>query len=160
MDLVRLFQSISIDRMLKKEIKKGKKENKYCSKHYPDWVDNEYNCGERKFVWGIKPSGSTEASFLTLNDAELYYSRKHNIYYLEIETHLKFDNGRTGEIQHLDNILRAFSKYMRENHFSTNGECNFFPNGELYPFSGETIEEVYAKFKIFVLGYRAFYKSK
>ena len=71
---------------IKKYLKEGRRVKKYCRKHYPDWVDNEYNCGFLKFIWGMtqNPDVEKEASFCTLNKAIFYYNRYYKRYYLDI----------------------------------------------------------------------------
>lgn len=52
------------------------KEKKRCKKLYKDWVDDEFNCGPNKFIFGVMNEGNKYlnapqnkiVSFYTLND--------------------------------------------------------------------------------------------
>ena len=49
---------------------------------YPDYVDDEYNCGSLKFIWGIKSWDDLtgkDASLFTMNDIDIIYSPPSNI---------------------------------------------------------------------------------
>ena len=55
---------------------------------YPDWKDDEFNCLDNKFIWGVKAKSDQsgkDPSFVTLNDLQIYYNRKSKIYFLDLD---------------------------------------------------------------------------
>lgn len=81
-------QQKEIKKQLKRWSKEAKKFNKYCKKTFPDWKDDDYNCGDCRFVWGVTFEGERAESFVTLNIAELFYSRIDKRYWLVIDDDL------------------------------------------------------------------------
>ena len=140
------------------------KQSRELSKYkrlYPDFKEeNEYDCGEYKFVWGVKSSidmSSAPACLHTMNDIDLIYSRAKKRYILGIETALWFDK-KEDEIAYLTSLLDAFTKYMRANNLPTDEPYKFWMSQPYILLEGETIPEVYTHFKIFVEGYKTVHK--
>ena len=148
-----------------REILTGWKQSRELSKYkrlYPDFEEeNEYDCGEYKFVWGVKSSidmSSAPACLHTMNDIDLIYSRAKKRYILGIETALWFDK-KEDEIGYLTFLLDAFTKYMKENNLPTDAPYRFWMSQPSLLFEEETIPEVYTSFKIFVEGYKAVHNA-
>lgn len=134
--------------------------SRYMKHKYPDWEDNEYNCGEIKFIWGIKSYdclASGPANIYTMNDIDITYSRKTGLYSLGVETDYLFDEGKTGEVKYLDELLNEFTKFMNESGYNTNEPYTFLMCDPRTDCHSETIPELYTQFKIFVEGYKAVY---
>ena len=139
-------------RFLNRELKKSKKEKKRCKKLYPDWKDDEYNCGPLRYVWGIQHNGEDTNNFNTLNDLDIYFNRDNKKYVLSLDTMVIMSPEQT--INHLEFLLGKFSKLIGDKL-----ECNFNPyelnvydTGEL--FIADSLTELYYKFKIFVNGFK------
>lgn len=136
--------------------------NKKMKSLYPDYEDNAYNCGSLKFVYGVKSYDDLtdqNCSFYTMNDFDIYYDRETKLYSLGIETAYGFESPRKrGECDYLKKLLEIFTKYMDENKLDKNFDlCLFCMQPEITN-KGGSIEELYAKFKLFVLGYCELYK--
>lgn len=87
---------------------------------HSDCEDNEYNCGNLQFVWGVKsPDGisAQEATFYTMNDLDIIYDCESNEYLLGIETTYSFAKDSKGEIKYLENLLERFTEFMKENRY-------------------------------------------
>ena len=136
---------------------------RYMKHKYIDWEDNEYNCGDIKFIWGIKSYDclvSGPANIYTMNDIDITYSRKTGLYSLGLETAYLFEEGKVGEVKYLDNLLNEFTKFMNENGYNTNEPYTFFLCSPIVERFAKTIPELYTQFRIFVEGYRAVYGSE
>ena len=134
--------------------------SRYMKHKYSDWEDNEYNCGDIKFIWGIKSYDclvSGPANICTMNDIDITYSRKTGLYSLGLETAYLFEEGKIGEVKYLDNLLNEFTKFMNENGYNTNEPYTFFLCSPIVEYFAKTIPELYTQFRIFVEGYRAVY---
>lgn len=131
--------------------------NKKCKKLYPDWEDNEYNCGSSKHIWGVKSwddlSGA-DCNFYTMNDIDITYDRETKRYMLGIETAYMFNEPRKeNECKYLKRLLDAFTKFMDDNNYSKNYDVCLFMSSSVIDDEAESIEELYINFKIFVEGY-------
>lgn len=159
-----MFNNFKLNREIKREIKAHEKLNKKYKKLYPDWEDDEYNCADNKFIWGIKSFDDlTEnpPSFYTLNDIDIYYNRKSKLYFLDIETIYQFDN-RDIEKQYLKNLLNLFEQYLLSLGGLEGYDYNVNKHPRLYEFNlvdgydlfkSESLEDLYYKFKMFVKGF-------
>lgn len=146
-----------LNMQLKKELKNAKKEMKRCKKQYPDWENNEYNCGPLKFIWGIKSQDdltSCNVNFYSMNDIDVVYNRDTHKYLLGIETIFE-PKSIDAKIKYLNNLLEKFKFYLKENE---KFDCNFNPHslylynsGEL--FIADSLTALYYKFKLFVKGF-------
>lgn len=159
-----MFNNFRLNRALKREIKKREKETKKFKKLYPDWEDDEYNCADNKFIWGIKSYDDiTECppSFYTLNDIDIYYNRKSKLYFLDIETIYQFDS-RDDEKKYLYNLLNKFGEYL----LSLGGLEGFDYNLNKQPrlfefdlssgydlFKSTSLEDLFYRFKTFVYNF-------
>lgn len=129
---------------------------------YPDWKDDEYNCGEMKFVWGVKSFddlSSAPACMHTLNDIDIIYDRKHKDYYLGIETAYIFTN-KLAEVEYVNKLLAVFTDFMEKNNYDTNQSYCFFMNNFNMELKAKSIPELYTMFRIVVEGYKAVYGGK
>jgi hypothetical protein len=152
-----------MDKILKKELIHSKKERKRCKKMYPDWKDDEYNCGPLKFIWGIVSEdnlGAPNPSFYSLNDLDIYYNRDTRKFLLSIETIYRFDTAEE-EIAYLEKLQAKFTEYIKGQKIVFR-KANFsllpYANGEL--FSADSIEQLYFNFKLFVHGYKDLKRSR
>ena len=132
------------------------KQEKQCRKKYPDYNgETAYDCGDYKFIWGVKSSidlCSEPACLHTMNDIDLIYSREKKRYILSIETALWFDK-KEDEIAYLTSLLDAFTKYMDDNGLQKNKPYVLFMSNPCTSMVAESIEELYVNFKIFVDGF-------
>ena len=135
--------------------------NAMMKRKYSDWENDEYNCGDLKFIWGVKSSddvSNSVANFNTMNDIEISYDRSTETYHLSFETMYEFKNGAYDEVRYLRSLLRSFSGFMCKNHY------NIYKNYDLscwdnHLFEARSIPELYTKFKTFVGGYEVAYRS-
>lgn len=119
-----------------------------------------------KFIWGILSaddlSNENEANFYTMNDFEILYNTETKKYCLSIETIYYFSQGKEGECLYLQNLMKKFTLWMKNHNYNINYEVSLY---EVFTcFIGEgiqsnTIEELYAKFKMIVDSYCAIYNS-
>lgn len=135
--------------------------NKKMKKLYPDYEDNQYNCGSFKFIWGSKSYDdlcAESACFGTMNDIGISYDRQTKLYYLDIETAFMFDgNRKQGECEYLKRLLHIFEKFMDENSYSKDFDICLFMSNPCLDIKADSIERLFAEFKIYVLGYCKFY---
>ena len=140
-----------------REIITGWKQSRELSKYkrlYPDFKEeNEYDCGEYKFVWGVKSSiemSSAPACLHTMNDIDLIYSRAKKRYILGIETALWFDK-KEEEIGYLTFLLDAFTKYMKENNLPIDTPYRFWMSQPSLLFSQQPQARLQILYKIPIL---------
>lgn len=135
--------------------------NKRLTKLYPDYKDDEYNCGTTKFIWGVKSwddlSGK-DVNFYTMNDIDISYDRKDKIYLLGIETAYIFKD-KNAECEYLKQLLNAFTNYMDINNLSKENDFMLFMNDTTINNTAKSIEELYINFKIFVEGFCKTYNN-
>lgn len=123
-------------------------------KKYPDYIDDEYNCDNLKFIWGIKSyddMSSSDANMWTMNDIDIYYDRDTKQYSLGVETIYMFDDTQA-EYAYYNSLLESFTKYMKENGLDTERNYCTFCSGLDLSLKADSIEELYARFKIAVTG--------
>ena len=115
-----------------------------------DLKDEDYN-----FIWGIKSwndlSGA-DACLYTMNDIDIVYDKKREVYMLGVETAYMFDN-YASECEYLKDCLNAFAKYMDENKLNKNEHYILFMSNPCTSMEAKSIEELYTNFKIFVDGF-------
>ena len=157
--MIKLFShKAKLNKETKEDLRRSKKEKKRCQKLYADWKDDEYNCGTLKYIWGIKSyddlSETNKANFYTLNDLDIYFNRDNKLYMLSLETIYSFETV-ADRINYLNRLLDTFREYMVTNDlFDSNYDPFFlyrYNDGNI--FAGNSITELYYKFKIFVTGY-------
>lgn len=114
------------------------------------------------FIWGIKSSDDlnegSEATLYTLNDFDICYNKENKKYIISLETFYEFEKGIKDQQNYLLNILSCFTDWMKQNNLNTNLiiplDCIFtMGSGNFYEF--DTIEELYAYFKLLVNGFCA-----
>ena len=155
----------------KKELKRANKEKKRCKKMYPDWVDNEFNCGANKFIYGVisesnnyLESKNNKVSFNTLNDLTIYYNRDSKKYLLDIEVGYN-DESKEGDIAYLDRLLKEFKNFVQAQYHL---KLSYMLEKSLFTFledksnylSADDLITLYCKFYIFVQGYKQNFKNK
>lgn len=132
-----------------------KKMTKKYQKKYPDYVNDEYNCGSLKFIWGVKSYGdmsTSEPNMYTMNDIDICYNRDTNQYLLDIETVYWFED-INAECEYYLKLLHMFTEYMIQNGLSTEPDyCSWCANLDM-TFSADSIEELYTRFQIVVIGF-------
>lgn len=140
------------------KIREWRYRRKY-KKLYPDWEDNEYNISEFKFIWGLRSgddlSSFKDTNFYTMNDLDLYYDRKREVYILDIECSYIFDSTEA-EVKYLRGLRESLKEYL----LSQGVEFNFKPRlwnaylGAKKAFcEADTLEELYWQFNTFVKGF-------
>ncbi len=138
------------------ELRYNKSVKKY-KKKWPDYVDDEYNCGPYKFIWGVKSQDcfiAGDANIYTMNDIDIDFNRLTGQYELGVETIYWFKS-KQAEYEYYKELLDKFTQYMNDNSLDTTQNYNpIFLNSEIN-FRADTIEELYIQFKIFVIGYCA-----
>lgn len=138
------------ERRYKKSIKKYKKK-------WPDYVDDEYNCGPYKFIWGVKSGDCLihgDANLYTMNDIDITFNMDTQKYTLGIETIYYFDS-KQDECEYYKELLDKFTQYMNNNGLGTIKNYNPIFCDSKFNFEADTIVELYIQFKIFVIGYCA-----
>lgn len=126
---------------------------------YPDYKDDEYNCGSLKHIWGVKSWDDLtgkDACLYTMNDIDITYDRDSDEYILGVETAYLFEN-KQGETEYLKRLLGAFTGFMESNNYKTDESYFFFMHNPETVTRAKTIDELYINFKIFVEGYCAVY---
>ena len=123
---------------------------------YPDYIDDEYNCGSVKFIWGVTSTDemcTTKANIYSMNDIDLCYDRDTKLYMVGIETIYMFKN-ISSEIKYYQGLLDTFIKYMVDNNYNTDGSIYARASVRGYiQIKGDSIEDVYSIFKIYMVGY-------
>lgn len=125
-----------LDKFLRTERRKYNQRKKYCAKTYPDWRDDEFNCLDQKFIWGLPAKGfNGPASFSTLNDAVVYYNRATEMYYFDCDLSM-FDCGDPDSAQHmieyLERVQDAFAAWYYESNLDKpidEAYCYILSNG-------------------------------
>lgn len=153
------IKNIKLNIAIRNELKRIKKEKRRCHKEFYDWIDDEYNCGALKFIWGIKSKddlSNSMPSFHTLNDIEIHYNRDNGKYFLSIETIYEFS-----KYEDICNYLRDLLSKLEygikkelgkfDISFDPKKTLMYYNNGEL--FTAYSLTELYYKFKIFVEGF-------
>ena len=153
-----------IEKKLKQLFKTIKKEKKRCAKEYPGWQDDCYNMLDARFVWAL-PSNpkETEPSFCSLNDAQIYFSRKTHKYYLDLDPiaiQAGAEEDAWVELDRLSRIESAFRDFLIENNMRLRASTVtlFYPDDQPI-LEGATLTELYTKLRILIEGYRWFIET-
>ena len=145
------------EKMIKNALKQVKKEKKICEKLYPDWRDDDYNALHNYFIWGITDSGSTNASFATLNNVCIYYNRSNKKYFLDIDlTGYDMDE----KCRRLEEALCALHKHIfdsNEVRKYTELTDDMLHSSDFY--MCDTIQEAYFKLRILTVGIENYWQS-
>lgn len=127
----------------------------------PDDYISEYETTKLKFIWGLKSwvdiTPSANANLYSMNDIDLIYLKDEQKYILGLETFISFDNGYDGEKKYLKELLRRFTDWMIKNNYTTDKHLGLYEvfscRCDIYDNHFDSIEDVYATFKLFVEGY-------
>ena len=132
--------------------KKEEKDNRRMDEKYGNYALED---DDIKFIWGVvswDDLSGKDANFYTMNDIDIIYDKKKEVYYVEIETAYVFDTYE-GECNYLKGLLKAFTRYMDENGLNESVIPSFCMSNPIIDNSAKTIEELYRNFKMFVIGY-------
>ena len=133
----------------KEEANERKMKKKYPTWNPENWID------DLEFVWGIKSYdclARCDANIYTMNDIEIDFDHKDNMYYLSIETAYAFKD-KQAECKYLKGLLKCLEEYMDDNGLNKNEPYMLFMNNPCTNMTAKTIEELYTNFKIFVNGF-------
>ncbi len=150
-----------IDYKLKNEFEFYRKESERCAKSYSDWKNDETNCLDNKYLWGITVEGRSTgpASFQTLNYLDLYYNRRTKLYFLDIDlSHWAHPEWKDSD--YLFSLLKLLKNYIE----SITGESlsakeylistlDFHTVPDM--FNDTSLEKLYYKFYLFIMGFCA-----
>ena len=157
----------------KTELKRANKEKKRCKKMYKDWVDNEFNCGPNKFIFGVisddnkymlEASQTGIASFQTLNNLQIYYNRDTQKYLLDIDCYgCDMDVGINS---YLSNLLKQVKDFIETHENSL--KINYLIEDSIFPYledmsnywQADDLVTLYGKLYIFVNGYKQLCRNK
>ena len=150
-----------LNKYLKKELKKNNinlaREKARCRRQYPDYLDNEFNMLDNLFVWGYNTNPNVIPSFLTWDDAYIYYNRANDRYYMTLDVGLyegvKDEESARIELDRLSRIEEAFRNFMIESNLSLRTEKITFHDLGL---EGRSLTELYTRFRYMLEGYRVF----
>lgn len=121
-----------------------------------EYLDDEYNCENIKFIWGVKSTDDVltgnEANLYTMNDLLVYYDKEDDLYSLEIETAYMFGS-KEKECDYLQYLLEKFTEFMTVNGYSTDYHRPLFFTKFGIENQTKSIEELYFNFKFYVQGY-------
>ena len=141
-----------IDNYLTKVLHRYSREKKRCRLAYSDWRDDEFNMLDNKFVWGYNSNPDITPSFLSWDDAYIYYNRQNQTYYMEIDT-----TYARAELECLSEIENAFRDFLIKNGLPIRAEIYSFENMTL---EASSLTELYTKFKIQFEGYKLYCNGK
>jgi hypothetical protein len=134
------------------------KMREYLKKEYRDYRDDQFNCGPKKFIWGVKSPDDQlpdeKPSFITLNELELIFDRRTRTYELWVDTPNRISNGNE-EIRYLSDLLHKFCNYITyHNRPRAEDERFYFSDRGLnLDFKGPSVINIYQQFYIYVFGY-------
>lgn len=109
-----------------------------------------------RFVWGVRGAddlSGTDASLYSMNDIDITYDKKKQVYVLGVETAYMFESHEAAS-RYLHGCLNAFTQYMQENGLDTNQSYDLFMRSPCTTLSAVTIEELYVNFRVFVFGFQ------
>lgn len=142
---------MSFNHYLEEQLKIAADQRKRCQEQYPDWKNDEFNCADNKFIWGISSNPAQQASFCTLNLIQIYFNRKTKVYYLDLD----LDSISEPELETtLKNLWNEFATIVDYNHQSCSKKLSLSEMG-MDLFSAESLEDLYFKFKVLTSGYLA-----
>lgn len=127
---------------------------------YINCVEDEYNSGGIRFVWGVKSGddlSQSEANLYTMNDIDICYDTQKEVYYLGVETIYSFMNGRKGQVEYYNKLLNEFTKFMEDNEYDISIQDSEYIIDPFVVQEAKTITELYVMFRIFVKGFESVY---
>ena len=150
---------------MKKALKLAKlslaREKARCRRTYPDYLDNEFNMLDNLFIWGYNTNPKVTPSFLSWDDAYIYYNRATKRYYMSIDIGMyegiKDAEFAQVELDRLSRIEEAFRNFMIESNLSLRAEKITFHDLGL---EGYSLTELYTRFRYTLEGYKAFRNLK
>jgi hypothetical protein len=107
--------------------------------------------GAIKKIWEYRSSENTSL----IEDLSIVYNAREDKYYLLFDLFRDFKNDYSSVAYYLLDILGRFTGYMKSKKYAMDAKINIY-NVNL-DFTADTIEELYAKFKIFVTGFISTY---
>ena len=139
----------------KKRLKQLAKEKRKCAKLYPDWEDNEFNLLEKKYIWGS--DHGKDSSFLTWDDAYVYYDRRSRQYYLEIDVSMPGHNCPEAariELGRLYRCKEGFRNFLLENGLEVHSRIYFtdLERGLCAP----SLPMLFAQFEVLINAYEKY----
>lgn len=129
---------------VKEQLKIAAEQRKHCRELYSDWEDDEFNCADNKFIWGISHQPNQIASFCTLNYIQVYYNRQYKLYYLDLDLDMNPSM--------VESVFGQFAAYIYLEGGNVDKKLSLEEVG-LDLFSAQSLEDLFAKFKIFTYGY-------
>ena len=154
-----------LNKYLKKELKHSaitlRREKARCKRAYTDYLDNEFNMLDNLFIWGYNTNPKIIPSFLSWDDAYIYYNRANKKYYMVLDTGfyagIQSEEDAWIELERLARIEEAFRNFMIDSNLSICTEKILFTDAGL---EGDTLTELYTKFRYMLEGYKAFRRRK
>lgn len=148
-----------LNRHLKKVNRDLKKSKARCRREYIDWEDDEFNMLDNKFIWGYNVDPAKTPSFLSWDEAYVYFNRKTKKYYMVVDTtfytkQLEVDQSAEAaraEIGRLFQIADAFRDFLIENNLRQRADFYSFQDSFL---CADSLTELYTKFRIQLEGYK------
>ena len=132
---------------------------KKYKKKYPDYEDDEYNIGSLQHIWGVTSWDNMtgdRANLYTMNDIDITYDRDTKTYSLGIETIYSFPNDDYGSRDYIQGLFEKLTEWMVSEGRDTNYRLNLydvFTDGININSKFESIEKLYAAFKLLVTGF-------
>ena len=102
-------------------------------------------------IWEYRSAENTGL----IEDLSIVYNAREDKYYLLFDLFRDFKNDYSSVAYYLLDILGRFTSYMRSKKYAMDAKINIYSVN--LEFSADTIEELYAKFKIFVTGFISTY---
>ena len=152
-----------IEKYISKELRKVSrnlnKEKARCRRQYVDWEDDEFNMLDNKFIWGYNTDPTKTPSFLSWDDAYIYFDRKSKKYCMIVDTAFytkqlevdKSEEAARAEIDRLFQIADAFRDFLIENNLRQRADFYCFQDSFL---CADSLTELYTKFRIQIEGYK------
>ena len=140
----------------KEEANERKMKKKYPKWNPENWID------DLEFVWGIKSYdclARCDANIHTMNDIEIDFDHKDNMYYLSIETAYMFQD-KQAECEYLKGLLKCLEEYMDEHKVNKDTPDDLFIRNIGISMTAETIAELYWDFKLYVNGFCSLYEGE
>lgn len=116
--------------------------------------DNGTLIGTKYFIWGVRSKDdimSCETNFYTMNDIDLTYDKKTNLFELGIETAYGFRSVMERN-NYLFNLLKKFENFMKSKGFIIDECYNFWFSDCTIPLASSSLPQLLAQFRVFVKG--------
>lgn len=137
---------MNIHSYVKEQLKIAADQRKRCQEQYPDWKDDEFNCADNRFVWGISFNPELTPSFCTLNCAQVYHNRRNHTYYLDIDPEV--------DSASLKAAVDRFEAFVYLTGEDVDRKMSLEELG-MDLFSSNSLATLLCKFKLFAAGYFA-----